>query len=289
MIDRLMRTAAWRSDFDWQLAILQEVLGARRPAEELTNAYVARMLQVSESGVTQRRNGSTPLRTGDASKIIAGYELGAHDLDHRLFSITDPETFLETLKRHGVGEYEQNPRRRMLQVLNARAADEGLSVALRRARNDRGVGFATDPQPVPGILHSGEPVEIVVQAAVGRHVAILQYMVDMVHAIEVLSPSDGIPIIEVSDRLFRLPGPGTGALKIRGPSGRYRMMLVEADADTVTLFGGASNARNDTDRLDVEISGPGRMTDESARDVVQRIDALPLGDIRTATTDFIVI
>lgn len=274
-----------RPDFDWQINILFEVLGATHPAAHLTNTQLARFLDVGLSGVTQRRRGTTALRLGDAAKIVAGYGLTAYDLDHSLFEIRDREAFKATLKAHGVGIYEENPRRLLVQMLEERAATGGLSVSVRRARGTRGIGFAAGAEPLPALFHPGEAIEIVVQAGPGRHVALLQYMLDMTHAIEVLSPSAGIPLIEVSERQFRLPGPGTEPLQARRPAGPYRLMVVETDLPLAALFGGAEPGAPEGAPPPLALP---RMTDATARQLVQRLKRPGAPELRTATTDFII-
>ncbi|VDC27969.1 hypothetical protein XINFAN_01953 [Pseudogemmobacter humi] len=274
--------SAGTAPFKMQIDSIHEVMApVLRPAER-TYAHVGKILQINPSGVTERCNGKRPLRIGDASRIIDGFGLAIYGLDHRIFEITDRNEFLNKLREHGVGIYEVNPRRRLIRLLGERRVDTGLTVGLRRARRERGIGGAEEEAPLTVVLHPGEPVEITLQATQGRYIALVQFRMDLTHVIEVLSPSIVMPLIEVEDRRFSLPGAGARPLIIRRTPVHYRLIAVEADEKTVTKFW-------DNDAAEARVlGGQTRMTDGIAKEINETLLLKSPGAVRTAWVDFII-
>ncbi|PWR18999.1 hypothetical protein [Zavarzinia compransoris] len=274
------------ADFDWQIKTLFRVLGATHPAKKLTNANLAKILLIEPSGVTQRRNGSTPLRIGDAAAIIQGFGLGVYGLTDKLFDITDEEAFRRELCVHGVGVYEADPRRSLARRLDENAAESGLSITLRRtnSRRERGVAYVDDGHPENEVFHIGERVEIVVRATEGKHVAVLQFVLDIEHAIETLAPIPGLPDTLMVESVLSMPG-----MVLRKPAGRYRLMVVEGSETLIRLFGGPDLEDADARGESASRMAAVRLSDSTAQKIIRHLELHPKDPVRTATVEFIVM
>lgn len=276
------------SQFDWQMNMLLETLGAELAADQMTNAYLAQIMQLQPSGVTQRRKGETLLRIGEPAKIIKAYGLNSYGLDERLFDISDPEQFRQTLKDHGVGLYETNARRRLVQKLEAETVSAGLSVNIREPRGRRGITYNFDTGPEPEVYHVGQHVEIVVEGKEGQHTAIVQHNLDTDYVLETLAPTTTLPDTYMAGNILVLPSPGSPGLKIRRPAGRYRLMVVEGSEDLILLFAGSDFSRLYEGTENLAGERPVRITDQMAKTILERLEEERHGSIRCAVLEYIV-
>ena len=274
------------SDFDWQITTIFEVLGAQLTHDEMTNARLAEVLEINASGVTQRRNGTTPLRIGEPTKIIERYGLNAYGLDHKLFEITDKELFLQELKNHGVGIYEANPRRSLARVLEEAVVETGLSVEIRQARGMRGITYESDNYQVPEVFHVDQRIEIIVRGEPGRHVAIVQRLLGTEYAMETLAPTATLPDTLISAPTMVLPGQFGISLKISKPEGPYRLIAIEGDENLVALFAGQELTKLKEGELSSTPNRPVRITDQIAKSILKKLtDSSP---IRCSVKDYFV-
>ena len=275
------------ADFDWQIRTVFEVLGAHLSAEQMKNAYLAQVLEIEPSGVTQRRNGKTALQIGEAAKIIDHYGLNMYGIDHSVFNITEQDRFLQELKAHGVGIYETKPRRRLAQVLDAAIVKSGLSVEIRQARGRRGISYDTDDREALQVYRVGQQVEILVRATEGRHVAVVQRILDLDYVMDTLAPTATLPDTLMQDALLVLPGDGTVGLTVRNPPGPYKLMAIEGDEDMIVLFAGEELTLLKDGEENFGDPRPVRITDQMAKTILHHLEERN-GAIRCAAVDYIV-
>ncbi len=275
------------ADFDWQIRTLFEVLGAHLTAEQMKNAYVAQVLGIEPSGVTQRRNGKTALRIGEAAKIVDHYGLNIYGLDHRLFDIDRQERFLQELKDHGVGIYETNPRRRLAGALDAALVTSGLSVDIREARGMRGISYDLDDRKALRVFRVGQRVEIIVRASEGSHIAVVQRILDLDYVMETLAPTATLPDTFTTEPTLVLPGNSSVGLTIRNPTGPYKLLAIEGDEDLIALFAGGQLDLLKDGAEQIREFRPVRITDQIAKTILEQLEDRNCA-IRCAAFEYII-
>lgn len=287
--------SAKRPAFDWQIEVLWEVLASAFEPEDYTNAVLAKALRLkSQAGITQRRNGTTPLGRAEANRIIEHYQINRYGLDADLFEITDEAAFRATLKRHGVGIYANSTRTQLIARLDAARAQTGLTLKLREAASTRAIIYDDDPDEVGPTFYSGQRVRAVITGRTGRHVALLQIRHGSADLIDILSPTGKLAFSELEDfsdmqgRLLVPPHQEQG-LKISHDTGDFRLLAIEAEAELIDQFALGDPLRPDAPDLP---QGPERgappLSDAHARHILNWLDAHPGARFRTAERRFFV-
>ncbi|MGH1458426.1 MAG: hypothetical protein ACRBBT_05940 [Paracoccaceae bacterium] len=280
------------ADFDWQLDELFKVLGGSFPQHMLNNKFIADVLDVSASGISQRRNGSTVLRGSEANAILMAYNLNQFQLDESLFEIDDPVAFRRELSDRGVGIHGDNPLITLFQKLTAAQDTHGLPIEIIKARPQRGIGFPTDAAPKPRSLYVGEQVRIKVRGRKGRHIAVLQQKRDAWMTIDILSPSEPFPETEIEDtpagaNTFLLPRSSSEALPIMPPTGSYTLVVVEGDQELIDCF---YPSESDVLADDMNIQTKAlRLHNADARVILDWLKQHPSATFRTNTLEFLVL
>lgn len=282
---------AARSDFDWQIDLLWEVLGAAVSPKECTNALLGLK---SQAGITQRRNGTLPLLPVEANRIVMGYDLHQHRLDGSLFEIRNEAAFRETLLRHGVGVHGNTPRAQLIARLDQARVRDGLSVTLRNGRAPRAVIYDDDPDEPLRVFISGQRVWAVIQGRPGRHTALLQLRHGNADLIDILSPTAKLldsllePHSQPPGRLV-VPSFESEGLKISRDTSEFRLLAIEGEEALIDLFAVGDEERENAPGVTAwPMLGAPRLSSTHATLILEWLSAHPKAPLRCAEFRFFV-